>query len=212
MNGRPWTAEEIAELTRRYPHEPTQTIAQDLGHPLASVYHKAAYLRLRKSEAYLASPYACRLRRGDHVGRSTQFPKGHVPANKGLRRPGYAPGRMASTQFRKGHQPRNWQPIGAERIADGYLQRKVTDTGYPPHDWQPIHRLLWEAAYGAIPPGYVVSFIDGDKSHVALENLCLMSRADIARGNTMWARYPRELAEVVQLAGALKRKINRRSA
>ena len=206
-----WTAFEIADLTRRYPDEATQAIARDLGHPLSSVYQKARALGLAKSAAYMASPAACRLRRGDQVGKPTRFGPGHVPANKGLRRPGYGPGRMRETQFKAGQRGNRYAPIGTERIADGYLQRKVTDTGYPPRDWQPVHRLLWEQAYGPIPPGYVVGFVDGDHGNVMLSNLCLMSRADLARGNTMWHRYPRELAEVVQLAGALKRKINRRT-
>ncbi len=206
-----WTADALAELTRRYQHEATQAIARDLGRPLSSVYQKARALGLAKSAAYMASPAACRLRRADQVGKPTQFQKGHVPANKGLRRPGYAPGRMSETQFKAGQRGNRYIPIGSERVAGGYLQRKMTDTGYPPRDWQPVHRLLWEAAYGAIPDGYVVAFVDDDKTHVVLDNLCLMSRADLARGNTMWNRYPRELAEVVQLAGALKRKINRRS-
>jgi hypothetical protein len=47
---------------------------------------------LRKSAEYLAGPEACRLQRGDSVGARTRFSAGHVPANKGLRRPGYFPG------------------------------------------------------------------------------------------------------------------------
>lgn len=207
---RPWTASEVATLTRLYADTPTRDIAAQLGHPLSATFLKAIHLGLRKSPSYMASPAACRLRCGDNIGKPHRFPKGHVPANKGLRRPGYAPGRMAQTQFRPGVKPHTWKPIGSERLCDGYLQRKVTDTGYPPRDWQPVHRLLWEEAYGALPPGYTVSFIDGDRTHVTLDNLCLMSRQDLAKRNSMWTNYPPELARTIQLVGALKRKINNR--
>ncbi len=211
MTRRFWTTAEVEVLMRLYPDTPTADLARTLGRPLWAVYQKARLRGLAKSAAYQASPHACRLRRGDEVGKASRFSKGHVPANKGLRRPGYGPGRMRETQFKAGQRGNKYAPIGSERVADGYRQRKVNDTGYPPRDWQPVHRLLWEAAYGPIPKGYVVTFIDDDKTHVVLENLCLMSRADLGRRNTMWNRYPRELAETIQLAGALKRKINRRN-
>ena len=210
MTRRAWTATEIETLMRLYPDTPTCDLAARLGHPLAVVYRKARSLGLAKSAAYMASPAACRLRRGDNVGKPYRFSKGHVPANKGVRRPGYAPGRMGETQFRPGHKPQTWKPIGSERVCDGYLQRKVTDTGYPPRDWQPVHRLLWEEAYGPLPRGYTVSFIDGDRANVTLANLCLMSRQDLAKRNSMWTNYPPELARTIQLVGALKRKINNR--
>jgi hypothetical protein len=85
-----------------------------------------------KSEAYLASPAACRLRRGDNIGAPYRFTKGHVPANKGLRRPGWGPGRMKETQFRKGERQgravKLYKPIGTERVSkDGYTERKIND-------------------------------------------------------------------------------------
>lgn len=206
-----WTTEEEATLQKLYPDTPTAELARLFACPVYTVHGKAKRLGLSKSEAYLKSPSACRLRRGDNIGKEFRFEKGHVPANKGLSRPGFAPGRMGESQFRKGNKPFNWKPVGSERIMDGYLQRKMTDTGYPPRDWQPVHRLLWEEANGPIPPGQVLTFADGDRSNIVLSNLCLISRADLAARNNVWTRYPRELAEAIQLGGALKRKINRRN-
>ena len=210
MNGNPWKLNEIEKLKNLYPDTPTIELATLFGRPAYSIYNKAYQLGLAKSETYLESPAACRLRRGDNVGKAFRFEKGHVPANKGYRRPGFSPGRMGETQFKKGGKPHTWLPIGSERIADGYLQRKVTDTGYGPRDWQPVHRLLWEENNGPIPPGHVVKFIDGDRGNIVLSNLRLVSRSELGRQNVMWNRYPHELAETIQLAGALKRKINRR--
>jgi hypothetical protein len=163
LHGAPWTRAQRALLRNLYPHQPTTEVARRCGHSVPSTSNTARHLGLRKSKAYLASPAACRLRRGDHVGAAYWFPKGHVPANKGLRRPGWHRGRMRETQFKKSNRPHTWKPIGTELVnADGYRVRKVTDTGYPPRDWRPVHRLLWEQAYGPVPPGYAVKFIDGD--------------------------------------------------
>lgn len=183
---RPWTDVEIARLRQLYPDTPTHAIARELGRPLHHIYNRAQVLGLAKSEAYLASPHACRLRRGDNVGARYRYPKGHVPANKGLRRPGWYAGRMRETQFKKGQRGIRWLPIGAEvRDGDGYLIRKVTEKGIGRQRWRFVHVILWEEAYGPVPPGYAVKFIDGDRANVALGNLCLVSRADLARLNVM---------------------------
>lgn len=198
-------------FSAQYPHMASTLIAVMMECSLQRIYSKAAQLGLRKSAEYLASPASCRLRRGE-LGIAWQFPKGHVPANKGKRRPGYFAGRMRETWFPKGHRPHTWKPIGTERInADGYRDRKVSDTGYPPRDWVGIHRLNWMAAHGPIPPGYIVAFKDGNKLNAALENLVLLSLVDNMRRNTIHARYPKPVREAIQLAGALKRQINRRS-
>ncbi|EMM6737362.1 HNH endonuclease, partial [Pseudomonas aeruginosa] len=43
----------------------------------------------------------------------------------------------SATRFKKGQKPHTWLPVGSTRIsADGYLQRKISDTGYPPRDWK----------------------------------------------------------------------------
>jgi hypothetical protein len=97
MNRKPWTAKEIELVRDLYPEVPTKLIAERLGRSVEKVYARAAKLGLHKSAEYLASPDACRLRRGDKVGLACRFQPGHAPANKGLRMPGWAPGRMAET-------------------------------------------------------------------------------------------------------------------
>src|ERR1051325_5058359 len=99
-----WTADEDAQLRARYPHESSAVLASDLHRQLSGIYQRARALRLRKTQTYLESPAACRLRRvgEEHPGRATQFKKGLVPANKGWRRPGWHRGRMKETQFKAG--------------------------------------------------------------------------------------------------------------
>lgn len=209
-----WTRAEEEILRELYPDTPTKDIAQRLGRTVGTVYQHALAIGLRKSAAYLASPHAQRMRRGDNIGIASRFPKGHVPANKGLRRPSWAPGRMAETQFKKGGFPANRDPdycvLGALRVnADGYIDMRVS---FAPgaKGWRGLHQILWEDAHGPIPQGFAVCFKNGDKLDVELGNLELVSRADLMRRNTVH-RLPAPLRSSIQLLGQLKRRIRERT-
>ena len=208
-----WTQEQEAVLRARYPHEKTEKIASDMGMTLYRVYNKAHLLRIKKTPEYLASPEVCRLRRGhDHPGKATQFKKGMVPHNKGVKGITY-PGCVA-TQFKKGVRQgiaiKLYQPIGTERISkDGYLQRKINDDMPLQKRWRGVHIIVWEEVNGPLPKGHAVTFRDGNRKNLAYENLELVSRADLMKRNTIH-NYPKEIAQLVQLRGALQRKINRR--
>lgn len=210
-----WEPWDDVLLAARYPHERTETLARDLGRSVQAVYVRAAALGLTKSAEYLASPEACRLRRGDQVGAASRFRKGHVPANKGLRRPGWAPGRMQETQFRKGERRgvavRLYQPIGTERWAYGYLQRKVNDDLPLQRRWRAVHVMVWEASHGPVPKGHVIAFRNGDRRDIRLDNLQCISRRELMARNTVH-NLPKPLAETVQLLGALKRQIRRKES
>ena len=66
---------------------------------------------------------------------------------------------MAETQFKPDTRPHTWKPIGSTRLSrEGYLQRKISDTGYPPKDWVGVHILMWQEAHGPLPKGFAVSF------------------------------------------------------
>ncbi len=211
-----WTERDNAELLRLYPHMRTDEIAKRMGRPLRKVYAKATALGLCKSAEYLATPDACRLRRGDNVGLSSRFMKGHATWNKGVRMPGWAPGRMAETQFKVGQRTNTWQPIGTLSLSDGFLRMKVRDdkqsvagVGGSSTNWMFVHKMVWEIEHGPVPAGHVVAFKDGDKLNVALENLELLSRRELMLRNSVH-HLPKALVEVIQLTGALKRQIRRR--
>lgn len=205
-----WKPEQIEAVRTRYPNEKTENIAKDIGADLGRVFRLAKRLGLSKTPEYLASPDACRLRRDSSCGAPYRYPKGHAPANKGKKSPGYAAGRMAETQFKKGNKPHTWRPIGTDRITkDGYLQVKLRDTGSTRHDYVPIHHLVWELHRGAIPPKHHIAFKDRDKTNITIENLELVSFRDMMKRNTLH-NYPKEIAQLVQLRGVVQRKINRR--
>jgi hypothetical protein len=217
---RAWTDAERAILRRNYAHFPTAQIAAQLGRTLAQVYNQAAKLGLHKSAEYLASPAACRMRRGDLDrlgGAAHRFKPGHEPWNKGTHYT--AGGRSAETRFKPGRAPeqaRNYRPIGSLRISkDGTLERKVTDDQavVPARRWVGVHRLVWEQQHGPVPPGHAVAFRAGrrttDPALITPDALELITRAELMARNTVHT-LPKPLAQLVQLRGALKRQINRR--
>lgn len=212
LRRKPWTKAEERLLRAKYPHMQTAKLAPLLpGRTLTTIYQRARLIGIGKTHEYLASADACRLRKGDNVGWAHRFPKGHVPANKGLRRPGWSAGRMKETQFKKGNYSKRWDRdaycIGALRInSDGGLDIKVKE-GL--RAWESLARYTWRTERGRIPKGGVIRPINGDTHDTRIENLRLGHRVDLMRENT-YHRYPKEIAQLIQLRGALQRQINKR--
>ena len=219
-----WSKADDRTLRRIFPHVRTEILARQLRRTPTAVSARASLLGLHKSAAYLASPDACRLRRGEHVGKAFWYPKGHVPANKGLRRPGYSVGRgrMQETQFKPGERQgvaaRNWRPIGTIAIdPEGYRRIKVREArpgeayGFGNvRVWPLLQRHLWAKAHGPIRRGRVIVFKDGNRANCRLENLACITRRALMARNTVH-NLPKPLAQAVQLLGALNRKIRRRT-
>lgn len=207
---RAWTDDQRDLLRRLYSDTPMPELKRLLCRSDRAIYSQARLMGLTRSPEYLASEHACRLRKGDNVGAEHRFKPGATPHNKGVR--GWsAGGRVRETQFKPGGRPHSWLPIGSERTSkDGYLQRKVTDTGYPPRDWVGVHILIWREHCGEIPPGHIVVFRDRNKHNLQLDNLELISRAENCRRNSIH-RYPPELKEVIRLQKRLERTIRNRT-
>jgi hypothetical protein len=114
-------------------------------------------------------------RKGIHNGFTGNFPKGHVPHNKGVRGVYYSG--CEKGWFKKGHVPRNYMPVGSERVtADGYVEIKVSDTAMPvQRRWKAKHIIIWEKKYGKVPEGHCLIFLDGNKLNITLNNLMMIS-------------------------------------
>lgn len=107
------------------------------------------------------------------TGLTGQFEKGFTPWNKGLK--GLQMGGK-ETQFKKGNIPINYRPVGSERInVDGYTEIKVAD----PNKWRLKHQVIWEEHHGKIPKNHNVIFGDGDKSNLNIDNLLLITKAQM---------------------------------
>jgi len=214
---RAWTAVDNEYLRRTYADHFTRDIAQKLRRSVSSVYGQARKLGLEKDETFVIT--RCRLQKAANLGLEFRFKAGHAPANKGLRRPGYSKGRgrMQDTQFKKGARPPNTLPVGTIKPnADGYLRIKISDAPEPRNakgassrNWEFVHKRVWEAAHGPIPPGHRIWWKDANHLNCALENLELLSDQEHMRRTTIH-NLPPELKQVIQLSGALKRVIRRK--
>ena len=111
-------------------------------------------------------------------GLTGRFIKGQVSHNKGKK--GVCAAGSEKGWFHEGHMPHNHKPVGSERISkDGYWEVKIAE----PKKWRMKHVLVWEQHNGPIPRGMCVIFLDGDKNNLSIDNLRMISRADLARMN-----------------------------
>jgi hypothetical protein len=216
-----WRPEDDALLRKLYSDAATQEVARLVGHTLTSTYQRARHLGLSKSDAYLASPAACRLRRGDNVGAAYRFKKGQVPPNKGKPMPFHP--NSAATRFQKGQQPANTKWAGHERVSkDGYVEISVEETN--PHTgferrYVLKHKRLWEQANGPVPRGMALKCIDSNKLNTDPSNWELVPRALLPRLNGRSGRgydtAPAELKPTIMAIAKLEhatKRLDRRRA
>ena len=113
-------------------------------------------------------------------GLTGQFKKGNVAHNKGKKQIEYMSQesieRTKKTRFKIGNKPKNYRPVGSERITrDGYTEIKVKD----PNKWELKHRLIYKQHYGEIPKGHNVIFADRNIQNFDINNLVLVSKAEM---------------------------------
>lgn len=106
-------------------------------------------------------------------GLDGRFEKGNIPPNKGKK--GYYALGCEKGWFKRGETPINHKPVGSERVdVDGYTLIKTKE----PNIWVPKHKVLWEEKNGKVPEGHVLTFLDGDKSNITIDNLALITMAE----------------------------------
>lgn len=114
-----------------------------------------------------------------NCGITGRFRKGMVPHNKGAK--GFCPAGSEKGWFAKGTMPPQHRPVGSVRIdgRNGITMVKIAE----PNVWIAKHKLIWEQAYGSVPEGHVVTFLDGNKANFALNNLAAISREESLKIN-----------------------------
>lgn len=141
------------------------------------------------------------------------FKKGQVPANKGKPIDQWMGKKqqenMRVTQFKKGRLPWNTRTKFeiSKRQKKGEKPYLVIflNSNRPKY----LHRFVWEQSNGAIPKGYNIVFKDNNTLNCNLDNLIIMSNADLMRRNSA-QRFGPEIFKIIQLRGALNRQINKR--
>ncbi len=196
-----WTPEQDEILQARYPHELTENLTGILDKTVLQIYSRAVKFKLKKTAEFLASRLSGRL---DGIkGSDTRFQKGHNTWNKDMK--GLMIGGEA-TQFKPGQMPHNHLPVGTVvKDTEGYMKVKVAE----PKQWEFLHIKTWREAHGPISKGSAVIFKDKNRENCALDNLELVTRAELMRRNS-YHNYGKEIAQLVQLKGAITRQINKR--
>lgn len=200
-----WIQEEVEILVKMYPDHFAQEIAEQLGRSERAVHSKANSLGLKSNkEKYVkAGLKGCTSEKAI----ATRYQKGHASANKGQKISPELYERLKPTMFKKGSIPHNKKPIGTEVINDdGYIMVKVAE----PNRWRLKHRIIWEQVKGAIPKGFNVQFKNHNPQDCRIENLYLISKAEqMAKENSFWAKYPKDIQEIIQLKGVVNRAIHK---
>lgn len=80
----------------------------------------------------------------------------------------------------QGKNNRGSRPIGDERIRKGYVEIKVKQ----PNVWDKKHRYLWEQYHGrTLKRNEVIIFIDQDNRNFDIDNLMMITRAEMGEMN-----------------------------
>ena len=135
------------------------------------------------------------------------FKKGIPPINKGKK--GFM--KANKTSFSLGNRPLNTRKVGSistrsDKNGSLYMHIKIAE----PRKWQMLHVYIWENKYGKIPKGYCVIFKDKNTLNPSLDNLMLVSRAELVRLNQKYAHIDKSLKEtalqVIRISSEIRKK------
>jgi hypothetical protein len=135
-------------------------------------------IKLSQIDSYISN-------NGINSGRTGHFEKCHKPWNHGTKGQGLT-GRNV-TSFKKGNIPHTKRKLWSERInRDGFIEISIPErnpwTGAPTR-FKHKHVWLWEMEHGPVAKGNAVVFVDGNKLHCVVENLMLVTRAELLSMN-----------------------------
>ncbi len=202
-----FTDEEFETIKALYADHTAEDIAKRLGRSKGSIYGIAQKLGLKTDMEFIRE---CGRESSQHPKAiANRFSKGHVPVNKGIKMPeSWSPGRMSETQFKKGQKPHTWKPgIGHERISrDGYIEIKVNDSHHH-GNFRLKHRVVWEKHNGPVPKGHCIAFRDTNRQNCDIENLELITRAELVRRNHH-SNLPPEVKELIYTLAGFRRRLN----
>lgn len=141
-----------------------------------------------------------------------RFKKGSIPANKGKK--GFM--KANKTSFTNGNTPFNTKKVGSivtrkDKNGSLYMRIKIAE----PNKWQMLHVYIWESKYGKISKGHCVIFKDKNTLNTRLDNLMLISRAELVRLNQKYAHIHESIKEtalqVIKISSAIRKNTKSQS-
>lgn len=190
-------------IRKNYKLIPMKRISKILGRPESSARQRLKILGL-----VVPPEITAKFKQMSH------FDKGHSPVNKGKKQTEFmspeAIERSKKGLFTKGHLPHNTKEsdlvisIRADKRGVKYKFIRVSLA-----KWIPLARYNWEQVHGPIAKWMKMIHKDGDSLNCDLSNLELLTPGELMKRNSLH-NYPKEIANAIQLGGALKRKINRK--
>lgn len=209
-----FTEQQLAYLREHYARTQNKVLADKFGCSIHTIENKSFELGLKKDKDFVWEMSRENMKRITHLGMVHRYQKGQSPVNKGKKQKEYmspeAIERTKATRFQKGQLPKN-------TLHDHAVTIRIDSKGRPYKwirlglaKWVPYHRYLWEQHNGPIPKGYNIQFRDGNTLNCEdINNLYIISRSEqLKTENSFYARYPKEVQQLIQLKGALNRQIN----
>lgn len=138
------------------------------------------------------------------------FKKGSIPPNKGTK------GLMKrnKTSFSPGNRPMQTKKVGSistRKDKNGYLYMHIKTA--EPNKWQMLHVYIWEHKYGKIPKDHCVIFKDKNTLNPRLDNLMLVSRAELVRLNQKYSNIDKSLKDtalqVIKVSDQIRKNTKR---
>lgn len=192
-----FTQAEDMQIKRDYLVKPVKVLAAEMGRSYTGVMGRIKALGLQIPANIIAERK-----------KNSRFPSGHVPMNKGKKMDEALKIKLQHTFFNKGHVPANTLFDGAITTRhDKDLKRKykwIRVNGV----WEMLHIVLWKEKHGALKPGKIIAFKDGNSLNCVIENLEEITREENMRRNS-FHHYPEELKEFVYLKGRITKKVNK---
>lgn len=203
-----WDDEALQILRDCYPDHDTADVAELIGTSVNAVRSMAYKQGIKKSDDGLRVANKSSMANG---AAKAWFSKGHVPKNKGTKGLYEVTEGWKRTQFKKGHLPANTLHDGAIVVRPdkrGVMQKFIRISC---GKWMMMSRFTYEQAFGKIPSGMCVRFIDGNQLNCDPGNLELISTRLNMLLNSKH-QYSREIAEVrdtlCELKSTIKQKID----
>lgn len=203
MTGRTTSTSRIDRFLRKhYLDTPEKRLADKIG-------KSSTFVRIRLRQLGLIVPPEIIEQRKQE----SRIKPGAISFNKGLKQRDFmspaAIRRTKATRFKKGQLPKSTKHDLAITVRLYNRGVKQLWIRVAVGKWVPLHRYQWEQVHGPIAPRLKLIFKDRNTLNCNVDNLELVTPAELMRRNSFWFNYPKPLASIIQLRGALKRQINK---